>query len=242
MFRFKRIYVETMMKIRRANERGHADHGWLNTYHTFSFADYHDPQHMRFRSLRVINDDTVAPGQGFGTHGHRDMEIISYVLSGALEHKDSMGNGRIIRPGEFQYMAAGSGVQHSEFNPLPDQSSHFLQIWILPDRRGHKPRYAEKSFNGEAVGRWSLVASPDGREGSIRINQDAELWLAKLEPGDMVMHSLRAGRHAWLHVAEGGVKVNGQVLVAGDGAAALEEAQLEVKADQASQVLLFNLS
>jgi redox-sensitive bicupin YhaK (pirin superfamily) len=196
---------------------------------------------MRFRSLRVINDDTVAPGQGFGTHGHRDMEIISYVLSGALEHKDSMGNGRIIRPGEFQYMAAGTGVQHSEFNPLPDQPSHFLQIWILPDRRGHEPRYAEKSFNGEATGRLSLVASAEGREGSIQINQDAELWLAKLEPGDIVTHSLRAGRHAWLHVAEGGGTVNGRVLTAGDGAAVSEETQLELAAVQASQVLVFDL-
>jgi len=233
--------VIVMMKIRRANERGHADHGWLNTHHTFSFADYHDPRHMGFRSLRVINDDTVAPGEGFGTHGHRDMEIISYVLSGALEHKDSMGNGRVIRPGEFQYMAAGTGVRHSEFNPLPDQASHFLQIWILPDRRGHEPRYAEKSFNGGATGRLSLVASGDGRQGSIHIHQDADLWLARLGPGDTVTHSLQSGRHAWLHVAEGEVEVNGQKLGAGDGAAVSDETQLDVKANQASQVLVFDL-
>jgi redox-sensitive bicupin YhaK (pirin superfamily) len=231
-----------MLKIRKSTERGYADHGWLNSYHTFSFADYHDPQHMGFRSLRVINDDTVAPGQGFGTHGHRDMEIISYVLSGALEHKDSMGNGRIIRPGEFQYMAAGTGVRHSEFNPLTDRSSHFLQIWILPDRRGLEPRYAEKSLNGEAAGRLALVASSDGRQGSIRINQDADLWLARLQPGQTVAHSLRPGRHAWLHVAEGVVAVNDQRLTGGDGAALSEAGNLELYASEPSQVLLFDLN
>jgi hypothetical protein len=231
-----------MMKIRKANERGHADHGWLNTWHTFSFADYHDPQHMGFRSLRVINDDLVAPGQGFGTHGHRDMEIITYLLSGALEHKDSMGNGRIIRPGEFQYMAAGSGVQHSEFNPLPDQPSHLLQIWILPDRRGYEPRYAEKSFNGAANGRLNLVASRGGRQDSLAINQDADVWLAKLSAGDGVTHSLQSGRHAWLHLAEGEVEVNGHRLASGDGAAVSDETQLSVKALKPSQVLLFDLN
>lgn len=231
-----------MLTIRKANERGHADHGWLNAWHSFSFADYHDPQHMGFRSLRVINDDTIAPGGGFGTHPHRDMEIITYVLSGALEHKDSMGNGRIIRPGEFQYMAAGTGVQHSEFNPLPDQSTHLLQIWMLPDRRGHDPRYAEKSFNGEANGKLSLVASKDGRTGSIAINQDAELWLGKLQTGDVVTHPLQTGRHVWLHVAEGEVDVNGQTLTAGDAAAISDESELAVKASARSQVLLFDLN
>lgn len=235
-------YVVAMIKIRKANERGHANHGWLDTYHTFSFADYHDPQHMGFRSLRVINDDTVAPGEGFGTHGHRDMEIISYVLNGALEHKDSMGNGGIIRPGEFQYMAAGTGVQHSEFNPLPDQPSHFLQIWILPNRRGHQPRYAEKSFNGTGTGGPMLVASGDGRQGSIQFNQDADVWLAKLQDGDAFTHRLQPGRHAWLHVAEGKVEVNGRPLVTGDGAAVSEESELRVTARQPSQVLLFDLS
>jgi len=230
-----------MMTIRKSNERGHANHGWLNTYFTFSFADYHDPQHMGFRSLRVINDDTIAPGGGFGTHPHRDMEIITYVLSGALEHKDSMGNGRIIRPGEFQYMAAGTGVQHSEFNPLPDQSTHLLQIWIIPNRRGHEPRYAERSLNGGAQGRLGLVASGDGRDGSIRMNQDADLWLACLGPGDVVTHSLQAGRHAWLHVAEGEVEINGQRLADGDGAAVSNETGIDVKARGPSRVLLFDL-
>ena len=229
------------MKIRRANERGHADHGWLNAWHTFSFADYHDPQHMGFRSLRVINDDTVAPGRGFGMHGHRDMEIITYVLSGALEHKDSMGNGRVIRPGDFQYMAAGTGVMHSEFNPLPDQPTHLLQIWILPDRRGHEPRYAERSLNGAAAGRLNLVASQSGRDGSIAINQDAHVWLARLRNGDAVTHSLQKDRHAWLHIAEGEVEVNGHRLDGGDGASVSEEADLSLKANQPSQVLLFDL-
>ncbi len=231
-----------MMKIRNANERGHADHGWLDAWHTFSFADYHDPQHMGFRSLRVINDDTVAPGRGFGMHGHRDMEIITYVLSGALEHKDSMGNGRVIRPGDFQYMAAGTGVQHSEFNPLPDQATHLLQIWMVPDRRGHEPRYAEKSFNGTSEGRLNLVASRGGRDGSISINQDVDVWLAKLRAGDSVTHSFQSGRHAWLHVAEGEVEVNGHRLTSGDGAAVSEENQLSLKAHKPTQVLLFDLN
>jgi len=231
-----------MINIRKANERGHADHGWLDTWYTFSFADYRDPQHMGFRSLRVINDDTIAPGGGFGTHPHRDMEILTYVLRGALEHKDSMGNGRVIRPGEFQYMAAGTGVQHSEFNPLPDQTTHLLQIWILPDRRGHEPRYAEKSFNGRTTGQLSLVASADGRDGSIAIHQDAELWLARLRSGDTVRHLLPPGRHAWLHVAEGAVEVNGHSLTAGDGMAVSDETALNVKAGQESQLLLFDLS
>ena len=238
---FRMCYPSVMMTIRKADERGHADHGWLNTYHTFSFADYHDPQHIGFRSLRVINDDTVAAGQGFGTHGHRDMEIITYVLSGALEHKDSMGNGRIIRPGEFQYMAAGTGITHSEFNPLPDQTSHFLQVWIVPNRRGHEPRYAEKSCNG-ATGELRLIVSGDGRDGSIQINQDADLWLAKLQTGDLISHSLRRGRHAWLHIAEGEVEVNGHPLATGDGAAVSDEIALSLKAHQPSQVLLFDLS
>src|SRR5437867_9280572 len=169
-----------MMKIRKANQRGHAEHGWLDSYHTFSFADYYDPQWMGFRSLRVINDDLVMPGMGFGTHPHRDMEIITYILSGALEHKDSMGNGRVIRAGEVQYMAAGTGVQHSEFNPSKDEAAHFLQIWILPERRGIKPRYAEKSLVNVPAGRFNLVASTTGREGSLAINQDADLYVAKM--------------------------------------------------------------
>ena len=236
------VVLPTMMRIRRAWERGHADRGWLNAWHTFSFADYHDPQHMGFRSLRVINEDTIAPGGGFGTHPHRDMEIITYLLSGALEHKDSLGNGRIIRPGEFQYMAAGTGVQHSEFNPLPDQSTHLLQIWILPDRRGHEPRYAEKSFTGESTGRFHLVASGGGRGGSIAINQDADLWLARLQTGEAVSHTLSQGRHAWLHLAQGDIELDGQRLASGDAAALSGEQELALKANAQSQVLLFDLS
>jgi redox-sensitive bicupin YhaK (pirin superfamily) len=231
-----------MMTLRKANERGHADHGWLDTYHTFSFAGYYDPAHMGFRSLRVINDDTIAGGGGFGTHPHRDMEIITYVLSGALEHKDSMGNGRIIRPGEVQYMAAGTGVAHSEFNPSPTDPVHLLQIWIQPDRRGTTPRYAEKSLARAQTGRWHLVASRAGRDGSIAINQDADLLLAKLNAGDRVEHTLPAGRHAWVHVAEGGVKLNGQMLNAGDAAAVSEEAGLQLTAAKPAQVLLFDLN
>src|ERR1035438_10152396 len=169
-----------MMTIRRANERGHADHGWLNSYHTFSFANYYDPNWMGFRNLRVINDDTVAPGAGFGEHPHRDMEIISYVLDGALEHRDSMGTGRVIKPGEFQYMAAGTGVVHSEYNPSKKDPVHFLQIWIMPDKTGAKPAYGEKAYSGAAPGRLNLVASKTGRDGSLRINQDADLWLAQV--------------------------------------------------------------
>ncbi len=231
-----------MMKLRKANERGHADHGWLDTYHAFSFAGYYDPAHMGFRSLRVINDDTIAGGGGFGTHPHRDMEIITYVLNGALEHKDSMGNGRVIRPGEVQYMAAGTGVAHSEFNPSPTEPVHLLQIWIQPDRQGAKPRYAEKSLARAKTGLWHLVTSKNGRDGSIAINQDADLYLTKLDAGDSVEHKLSAGRHAWVHVAEGEVKLNGRVLNAGDAAAVSEEESLKLTADKPAQVLLFDLN
>jgi redox-sensitive bicupin YhaK (pirin superfamily) len=231
-----------MIKIRKASERGHANHGWLDTYHSFSFADYYDPHWMGYRSLRVINDDRVMPGQGFGTHPHRDMEIITYMLSGALEHKDSMGNGRVIREGEAQYMAAGRGVMHSEFNPNPDQAAHLLQIWIQPDTLGVPPRYAEKSLAGAETGKWHLVTSKTGRDGSMAIHQDADLWLAKLEPGQKVAHELAAGRHAWLHVAQGRVKVNGQELAAGDAAALDGRSAAEVSALERAQVLLFDLN
>ena len=231
-----------MMTLRKANDRGHADHGWLDTYHTFSFAGYHDPEHMGFRSLRVINDDTVAPGAGFGMHPHRDMEIITYVLRGALAHKDSMGNGSTIRPGEFQYMAAGTGVQHSEFNPSERDDVHLLQIWIQPDRKGTKPRYAEKALTLAAAGQLHLVASKAGRDGSIAINQDADLFLAKLNAGDAVEHRLAPQRHAWVHVAEGEVNLNGQVLKAGDAAALSNETAVSLKAAQPAQVLLFDLN
>ena len=196
---------------------------------------------MGFRSLRVINDDLVMPGMGFGTHPHRDMEIITYILSGALEHKDSMGNGRVIRPGDVQYMAAGTGVQHSEFNPSKDEAVHLLQIWIQPDQKGVKPRYAEKSFKDAETGKLHLVTSKAGRDGSIGIHQDTDLWLAKLEPNNRVTHQLASQRHAWLHVAEGEVSLNGNTLTGGDAAAVSGE-ELELTATKPSQVLLFDLN
>src|SRR5512133_220756 len=219
-----------MMNIRRANERGHAEHGWLDSYHTFSFAGYYDPQWMGFRSLRVINDDLVMPGMGFGTHPHRDMEIITYVLSGSLEHKDSMGNGRIIRPGEVQYMAAGTGIRHSEFNPSKDEAVHLLQIWIQPDRTGLEPRYADRSMANVPKGQLSLVASRTGRDGSFAINQDADLYLGRLASGDKASVELKPNRHAWLHVAEGKVDVNGEVLQSGDAAAFSGESKIAMAA------------
>jgi hypothetical protein len=228
--------------IRKANERGHANHGWLDSYHTFSFANYYDPEWMGYRSLRVINDDLVMPGMGFGTHPHRDMEIITYVLSGALEHKDSMGNGRTIRPGEVQYMAAGTGVQHSEFNPSSEEAVHLLQIWIQPDRKGTTPHYAEKSLKDAPEGKLNLVTSKTGRDGSIAINQDADLYLGKLSAGNRVTHTLAPGRHAWLHVAEGEVSLNGKTLSGGDAAAIDEQGSLELSATKPSQVLLFDLN
>ena len=230
------------MTIRRANERGHAEHGWLDTFHTFSFADYYDPNWMGFRSLRVINDDIVMPGMGFGTHPHRDMEIITYILSGSLEHKDSMGNGRVIRTGEAQYMAAGTGVRHSEFNPSKDEAVHLLQIWIQPDQKGVAPRYAEKSLASASTGKLHLVTSKTGRDGSIAIHQDADLWLAKLDAGQRVTHSVKPGRHAWVHVAEGEVEVNGTRLGAGDAAAISDAGELELSGVQAGQALLFDLN
>jgi redox-sensitive bicupin YhaK (pirin superfamily) len=230
-----------MMKLRKSNERGHAEHGWLDSYHTFSFADYHDPKWMGFRDLRVINDDLVMPGMGFGMHPHRDMEIVTYILSGALEHKDSMGNGRVIRPGDVQYMSAGSGVMHSEFNPSKDEAVRLLQIWIKPDERGVKPRYAEKSFAKAPAG-LHLATSKTGRDGSIAIHQDADLWVAKLNEGGAVNHKLAAGRHAWVHVAEGEVTLNGTPMSGGDAAAVSEESVLELKASKPSQVLLFDLN
>ena len=231
-----------MITIRKAGDRGHADYGWLNTWYTFSFANYHDPTWMGFRSLRVINDDTVAGGGGFDMHPHRDMEIITYVLKGQLEHKDSMGNGRIIRPGEVQYMAAGTGVQHSEFNPSSEEAVHLLQIWIQPDRKSTTPHYAEKSLKDAPEGKLNLVTSKTGRDGSIAINQDADLWLGKLGAGNRVTHTLAPGRHAWLHVAEGEVSLNGKTLSGGDAAAVDEQGSLELSATKPSQVLLFDLN
>ncbi len=218
------------------------NHGWLDSYFTFSFADYYDPQWQGFRSLRVINDDLILPGLGFGTHPHRDMEIISYVLSGALQHRDSLGNGRVIRPGEFQYMAAGSGVEHSEFNPSKTEPLRLLQIWIQPDTKGVKPRYAERNFTKAETGKLHLVASKTGRADSFEIHQDADLLLGKLEAGQNVAHALAKDRHAWLHVAEGEVTVNGTKLAGGDAIGVSEECGLEMAAAKPSQVLLFDLN
>jgi redox-sensitive bicupin YhaK (pirin superfamily) len=231
-----------IMTLRKANERGHANYGWLDTYHTFSFGDDYDPKWMGYRSLRVINDDLVMPEQGFGAHPHRDMEIVTYILSGQLEHKDSMGNGRVIRKGELQYMSAGSGVQHSEFNPSKDEAVRFLQIWILPDTKGVKPRYGEKSLRDAQTGKLHLVTSKTGRDGSIAIHQDADLWLVKLDAGQKVAKPLAKGRHAWVHIAEGEVKLNGKTLSGGDAAAIDSESAIELIAAKPSQVLLFDLN
>lgn len=230
-----------MMNIRKSNERGHAEHGWLDSYHTFSFADYYDAKWMGYRTLRVINDDLVMPGQGFGMHPHRDMEIVTYILSGALQHKDSMGNGRVIRPGDFQYMSAGTGVLHSEFNPSPDEAVRLLQIWIQPDETGVKPGYAEKSFAKEPAG-FYLVTSKTGRDGSMKIHQDADLWLAKFDGKNRVSHKLAPGRHVWVHVAEGDVTINGKKLSGGDAAAVTDEKAIELSAEKPAQVLLFDLN
>jgi redox-sensitive bicupin YhaK (pirin superfamily) len=231
-----------MITIRKSDERGQADHGWLKAKHSFSFANYYDPQHMGFRTLRVLNDDSVLGGGGFDTHPHRDMEIITYVISGALEHRDSMGNGRVIRSGEFQYMAAGTGVQHSEFNHSPIEAVHLIQTWIVPDRRGAKPAYAERQMTTAASGQLHLITSKTGRDNSIAINQDADLYLAKLQKGETVTHVLRPGRHAWVQVADGSVTLNGQPLQAGDGAAIENETTVTLGGENAAQVLLFDLN
>jgi len=232
-----------MLQVRKASERGHFDHGWLNTYHTFSFADYMDPRHMGFRSLRVMNEDRVAAGQGFGMHGHRDMEIVTYVLGGALEHQDSMGNGEVLSPGEFQRMSAGTGIMHGEFNPSQSEPVHFYQIWLLPERRGLVPSYEQKRFSeDERRNRLRLVASPDGAEGSLSVHQDARIYLASLVDGKSVEHVLDAGRHAWLQVLRGEVSVNAMSLGTSDGVAVSDERQLSVTAHSDSEVMLFDLA
>ncbi len=231
-----------MMKIRKSAERGRANHGWLDTYHTFSFANYFDPQHMSFRSLRVINDDRVQGGGGFDTHPHRDMEIITYVLDGALQHRDSMGHEAVMRAGDVQRISAGTGIQHSEFNASERDPVHLLQIWMLPERKGLTPGYAEKSFASAPDGQLTLLTSKDGRDGSIRINQDADLFLAKLKAGDKVAHPLLPGRHAWVQVAVGEVTVNGHTLTAGDGAALSDEPAVEIIGRAPAQVLVFDLN
>jgi len=231
-----------MIALRKSSDRGHADHGWLQSDHTFSFADYYDPQEMGWGPLRVINEDRVQPGKGFGTHGHRDMEIISYVLSGQLQHKDSMGNGTVIRPGDVQRMSAGTGVQHSEFNPSPTAPVHFLQIWIQPEMRGIAPGYEEKHFAPEdKQGRLRLVASRDGREGSVTIHQDADLFASLLSPQEQVSHRIAAGRLAYVHLVKGAVRVNGIALKTGDAAKIEAEESLEITADEDSELLLFDL-
>jgi quercetin 2,3-dioxygenase len=230
-----------MLKLRRAHERGRADHGWLSSYHTFSFADYYDPQHMGFRSLRVINDDTVAGGKGFGSHPHRDMEIISYVLEGALSHKDSLGTGSVIEPGDVQRMSAGTGVVHSEFNGSADRPVHFLQIWIMPSKRV-PPSYEQKRFSDEEKrGQLRLVASPDGRDGSVTVHADTRVHAALLGRGDRVEHQLESGRGVWIHVARGTVRVGEQTLSAGDAASTEHPGVLALEGIEGAEVLLFDL-
>jgi redox-sensitive bicupin YhaK (pirin superfamily) len=231
------------MTIRPANERGHANLGWLDTFHTFSFADYLDPNHMGFRSLRVINDDRIAPGQGFGTHPHRDMEIITYVLEGGVAHRDSMGTGSVIRPNEVQRMSAGTGVFHSEYNASKTEPLHLLQIWLLPDERGIKPSYEQKTFpRDEKEGKLRVVASPDGRDGSVTIHTDAIVHAGLFARGQSTELSLTPGRHAWVHVAEGEVRVNGRTLKAGDGASFSEEHSIRVDGTDRGEVLIFDLA
>lgn len=231
-----------MIKVRKAEERGHADHGWLNTYHTFSFSSYQDLQYMRFRSLRVMNEDIVQPGRGFGTHPHRDMEIVTYVLEGALEHRDSMGNGEVLRPGEFQRMSAGTGITHSEFNPSASEPVHLYQIWLLPERTGLAPSYEQKRFpDEERSNQLRLVASQDAADGSLLIHQDACLFLSSVDVGHQVNHGLSSGRHAWLQVLRGAIQLNGQLLATSDGAAVSDETDLEIVASEAAEVMLFDL-
>jgi redox-sensitive bicupin YhaK (pirin superfamily) len=231
-----------MNQLRRANERGHASHGWLDSYHSFSFADYHDPGHMGFGALRVINEDRVAPGSGFGTHGHRDMEIISYVLEGELGHKDSIGNGSVIRPGDVQRMSAGSGIRHSEFNHAQTEQTHFLQIWIEPNVRGIAPGYEEKRFEtAEKRGRLRLVASPDGADGSVLIHQDARLYIGLFSGAEAATLDLAPGRRAYVHVARGSVSVNGIALETGDALKVSDEAAVALADGKDAEVLVFDL-
>jgi redox-sensitive bicupin YhaK (pirin superfamily) len=231
-----------MITIRKSQERGHFDHGWLDTRHTFSFADYRDPRHMGFGPLRVINEDVVQPGEGFPRHFHRDMEIVTYLLDGALEHRDSMGNGSVIRPGDVQRMSAGTGVMHSEYNASSDERVHFLQIWFLPRRAGGAPSYEQTHFSdGERRGRLRLVASPDGADGSVTLQQDARLYATLLDGGQRVSAPIAAGRQGWVHVARGAVEVNGVPLGAGDGAALTDEKEVAIAATKESEVLLFDL-
>ena len=232
-----------MITIRKSNDRGHADHGWLNTRFTFSFADYFDLEHVQFRTLRVMNDDRISGGGGFPTHPHKDMEIVTYVLEGALAHKDSMGNGSVIRPGDVQYMSAGTGVAHSEFNASEKETVHLYQIWMFPDKKGYKPVYDQKHFaEAEKSGKLRLVASPDGRDGSVKIRQDNQLYATVLAPGEVVKHELQPDRHAYVQVARGSVALNGKKLETGDGAAISGEQALELRGVDKAEILLFDLA
>lgn len=232
-----------MITIRKAADRGGADYGWLQTAYTFSFNTYHDPEHMGFRVLRVINEDVIQPGGGFGEHGHRDMEIVTYVLSGALGHRDSLGHASELRAGEFQRMTAGKGVRHSEMNASADEPVHLYQIWLLPDRRGLEPGYEQKAFpQAERRGAWQLVASPDGLDGSLRIHQDASIYLADLDADAALSRPLDDGRHAWLQVLKGSVEIDGQTLDAGDGASVSRQSSLALRAVQPAEVMLFDLA
>lgn len=231
-----------MQNIRRSNERGYADHGWLKSFHTFSFADYFDPKHVEFGALRVINEDRVAAGAGFGTHGHRDMEIISYVLDGELAHKDSMGTGETIRPGDVQRMSAGRGVQHSEFNPSVEKQVHFLQIWIQPNQRGVAPSYEQKHFTAEEKrGKLRLIASPDGANGSVSIHQDARVYAGLFDGDEQVDFAIGSDRQVYLHVARGAVTANGNALSAGDALALTDAASLSLSKGEGAEVLVFDL-
>jgi quercetin 2,3-dioxygenase len=227
---------------RKAKDRGRTDWGWLDSRHSFSFGEYYDHRQLGFRSLRVINDDRVLPGKGFGTHGHRDMEIFSYVLEGALEHKDSTGGGGVIRPGELQFMRAGTGVTHSEQNGSQTEPVHFLQIWIVPDKQGLRPRYDQRPFDAKAAReRFVLLAAPDGRDGAIQVQQDVAVWMTRLAASDSRSHALAPGRHAWLHVARGAASVNGHALAEGDGAAISGEPAVELQGEGDAELLLFDL-
>ncbi|MEQ8855968.1 pirin family protein [Gimesia sp.] len=231
-----------MIRVRKAEERGHADHGWLDTYHTFSFAGYQDPEHVHFRTLRVMNEDVVQPGQGFGTHPHRDMEIVTYVLEGALEHKDSMGNGEVLRAGEFQRMSAGTGITHSEFNPSATEPVHLYQIWLFPESKGIEPSYEQKQFPvSEQQNQLRLVASPEAEAGSLRIHQDARVYLSQIEAEQTVTYELAEGRHAWLQVLRGSVLLNDIALDVSDGAAVSDTRSLKIQATDDAEIMLFDL-
>ena len=232
-----------MITIRKANDRGHANHGWLDSYHTFSFADYYDPKFMGFRSLRVINEDQIAAKRGFGTHSHRDMEIITYVLEGALEHQDSMGNRSVMRPGEVQRMTAGTGVSHSEYNHSDQEATHLLQIWILPETRGLEPSYEQKAYSdAEKRGKLRLIASQDGRDGSVKVHQDFNLYATVLGEGEQVNFSVKGDRQVWVQVARGSVVLNGQLLAQGDAAAVSQETLLDLTGKESAEVLVFDLA